>query len=416
MPALTFGLAVSVIVVGSDSSARAADWPQFRGPNRDGKSSETGLLKKWSKDGPKLLWSVDGLGIGFSSAAVADGYVYTTGMTSEDKQGILFAYDLKGTEKWKKSYGPEWKGSHKGVRTTPTIDGDRLYVMSGYGNLVCFNAKTGDKNWQINTLEKFDGKNIKWGIAESLLIFDNKLICTPGGTDATVVALDKMTGKTIWTTKGLSETSAYCSPVVVKRNGKRLIATMVQKSIVLIEPESGKVIVRMPHVGKHFISAVSPIYKDGLVYGTSGYGVGGEMYELSADTTGYTQKWTDKNLDCHHGGLILLGGNVHGSNHKGQGGNKGSWICLELASGKVKYSGKLVGKGSVIFAEGLLYCYGESGMVGLVKATDAGYELISSFEVTKGTDEHWAHPSISDGKLYIRHGDAMMVYDIKAGR
>jgi len=392
----------------------STDWTQFRGPNRDGKSRETGLLKKWPEAGPKLLWSVEGLGTGFSSIAIADGYVYTAGMVGNDKKGILFAYDLDGNPKWQKFYGPEWSSSHKGTRTTPTVDGDRVYVMSGYGNLVCFDAKTGDRRWEVDTLKRFDGKNIKWGIAESVLIFDNKLICTPGGRDATVVALDKITAETIWTTKGLSETSAYCSPVVIERNGKRLIATMVQKSIVLIDPENGKVLYRIPHIGKHFISAVSPVYKDDLIYGTTGYGVGGEMYELSPDPNSYTQRWTDKNLDCHHGGLVFLDGNIHGSNHTGQGGNKGSWICLELATGKVKHQAKLVGKGSVIFADGMLYCYGESGMVGLVKPTPTGYEMVSSFKVTKGTEEHWAHPAISNGRLYIRHGDALMVYDIRA--
>jgi outer membrane protein assembly factor BamB len=372
------------------------------------------LLKKWPEGGPELLWSVEGLGIGFSSATVVDGYVYTTGLVG--KEGILFAYDLDGNPKWQRSYGPEWDGSHEGARTTPTVDGDRLYVYSGYGNLVCFDAKSGDKRWEVDTLKRFNGKNVKWGISESVLIFDDKVICTPGGKDATVVALDKMTGKrTIWTTKGLSETSAYCCPTVIERNGKRLLLTMVEKSIVLIDPENGNVISRMPHVGEHFISAVTPIYKDGLIYATTGYGVGGEVYELSPDSTSYTKRWTDKNLDCHHGGLVFLDGDIHGSNHRGQPGNKGSWICLDMATGNVKYQAKLVGKGCVIWAEGLLYCYGEDdGMVGLVKPTPAGYELISSFQITKGTAEHWAHPSISNGRLYIRHGDALMVYDISA--
>jgi outer membrane protein assembly factor BamB len=329
------------------------DWPQFRGPNRDGKSLETGLLKKWPEGGPELLWSVEGLGIGFSSATVVDGYVYTTGLVG--KEGILFAYDLDGNPKWQRSYGPEWDGSHEGARTTPTVDGDRLYVYSGYGNLVCFDAKTGRKRWEVDTLKRFKGKNIQWGISESVLIFDDKVICTPGGKDATVVALDKMTGKkTIWTTKGLSETSAYCCPTVIERGGRRLLLTMVQKSVVIIDPENGNVISRMPHVGEHFISAVTPIYKDGLIYATTGYGVGGEVYELSPDSTSYTKKWIDKNLDCHHGGLVFLDGDIHGSNHKGQRGNKGSWICLDMATGNVKYQAKLVGKGCVIWAEDLL--------------------------------------------------------------
>jgi hypothetical protein len=190
---------------------------------------------------------------------------------------------------------------------------------------------------------------------------------------------------------------------------------MVQKSVALIDPENGNVMCRIPQEGKHFISAVTPVYKDGMIYATNGYGGGGKMYELSSDNTAYSKKWEDKNLDCHHGGVILLDGNIHGSNHSGEGGNKGSWICLELATGKVKYLDKLVGKGCAMYADGMLYCYGEDdGTVALVEPTASGYKMVSSFKVTKGTDEHWAHPAISDARLYIHHGDALMVYDIKA--
>ncbi|MHC4335635.1 MAG: hypothetical protein ACYSUV_18070 [Planctomycetota bacterium] len=171
---------------------------------------------------------------------------------------------------------------------------------------------------------------------------------------------------------------------------------------------------KIPHETSHDISAVIPVYHDGQLYVTNGYGKGGMMLELSEDGTSYTKKWTDKNLDCHHGGVILLDGNIHGSNHKGQGGNKDSWICLDLATGKVKYHDKLVGKGCAIYIDGMLYCYGESGIVGLVKVTPSGYETVSSFEITKGAEEHWAHPVISNGRLYIRHGDVLMAYDVKA--
>ncbi|MHC4474606.1 MAG: outer membrane protein assembly factor BamB family protein [Planctomycetota bacterium] len=414
-----FGLIVLV-----NSACFGVDWPQFRGPNRDGKSPETGLLKQWPEGGPKLLWSVEGLGIGFSSAAVADGMVYTTGMVGDEKQGRLFRLDVDGNPKGTASYGPEWKGSHEGARTTPTIDGDRVYVFSGYGNLACFDAKTGKPKWQVDTLEKFEGKNIKWGLSESVLIYDDKAICTPGGKDATVVALDKMTGETIWTTKGLSEKAAYCSPVVYEIGGKKLIVTDVQDSVVLIDPADGDVVLRIPHEKRHDLCAVSPVYYNGGIYVTTGYTREempnrGIMFDLTDDLTDAKLKWTERKLDCHHGGLVLLDGWVHGTNSVIYGPEskrkfKGTWYCLDLGTGKIRYEDRLVGKGSVIWAEGLLYCYGEVGKVGLVKPTDTGYELISSFEVTKGTDEHWAHPSISDGVLYIRHGNAMMAYNIRA--
>ncbi|MHC4537481.1 MAG: outer membrane protein assembly factor BamB family protein [Planctomycetota bacterium] len=208
------------------------DWPQFRGPNRDGKSTETGLLKKWPEAGPKKLWSVDGLGIGFSSVAIARGLVYTTGMI--DGEGFLFAYDIEGNLKWKESYGPEWTRSYKGTRTTPTVDGKRVYVFSGTGNMVCFKARTGDKVWQVDTLTKFDGKNIRWGMSGSPLIDGRKVYCTPGGKKGTIVALNKMTGKTIWATTGLDELSVYSSPILIERGGNRLLINMIQKSVICV--------------------------------------------------------------------------------------------------------------------------------------------------------------------------------------
>jgi len=389
-------------------TACAADWPQFRGPARDGTSPETGLLKQWPQEGPKELWSYDGLGDGFSSVSVADGVVYTTGMIGG--QGYLFAFDLQGGLKYKVAYGPEWtkSGNYPGTRTTPTIDGDRLYLMSGQGRIACHKAATGAHLWHIDTADKFQGKNIEWGIAESPLIDGDKVILTPGGQDATVVALNKMTGQTIWTSKGLSQRSAYCSPILVERGSNRLILTLVEKAAVGIDANSGKVFWTIPHEVSYDIQAVSPAYQDGLMCITNGYRHGTHGFQLSPDGTGVEPKWSEKSLDVHHGGVVLVDGALHGAS---TGGN---WTCIELASGKVKFSDKLVGKGSVIYVDGMLYGYGEKGQVGLIRIKPDGYELVSSFKVAKGTKEHWAHPAISDGRLYIRHGQALMCYDIKA--
>lgn len=390
------------------SAARAADWPQFRGPDRDGTSPETGLLKQWPAEGPKEIWSYDGLGEGYSSAAVADGIVYTCGMI--DKEGHLFAFDLNGNLKYKVKYGPEWtkSGNYPGTRTTPTIDGDRLYLMSGQGRIACYNAKTGEPVWHVDTFDEFGGRNIRWGISESVLIDGDKAICTPGGRDATVVALNKMTGETLWTSKGLSEMSAYCSPMVVERGPNRLILTMVEKSIAGLDAATGKVYWTVPHKVSYDIQAVSPLYKDGVMFVTNGYRKGSHGFALSPDGAGIEKKWSEKSLDVHHGGVVLVDGDIHGASTRGQ------WICLELATGKVKFSEKLVGKGSVIYVDGMLYGYGEKGQAGLIEITPAGYKLVSSFRVTKGGGPHWAHPAISDGRLYLRHGQVLMAYDIKA--
>jgi len=387
------------------------NWPQWHGENRDGKSSEKGLLKKWPQEGPKLLWSAEGLGEGFSTVSIANGIIYTTGIT--DKEGLLFAFDLNGKLKWKKPYGPEWTESHSGTRSTPTIDGDRIYIFSGQAAIYCLDAKTGDTKWSVDTLDKFSGKLLRWGVAESVLIDGKKVICTPGGENASVVALNKMTGETIWTTKGLSEKSAFCSPILVERGSKRLIVTMLAESVVGIDIETGKLVWSTPVKSDgrrgRGNNPVTPVYLDGGIYTTSGYDKGGAMFELSADGSGVTTKWIDKILDVHHGGVVVIDGYIYGSRHKG------NWVCLDWKSGEVKYENDQKGKGSITTAEGMLYCYDEKqGTVELVRATPEKFDVISSFKVPMGTDEHWAHPVICDGRLYVRHGDTLMAYDIKA--
>jgi outer membrane protein assembly factor BamB len=392
----------------------AGDWPQFRGPNRNGKSVETGLLKKWPEGGPRLLWSVDGLGIGFSSVAVADGFVYTTGML--DGEGFLFAYDLAGNLKWKQSYGPEWTGSYKGTRTTPTVDADRVYMFSGVGVMACIDAKTGQKKWQVDTLKEFEGKNITWGMSCSPLIDGDKVYCTPGGKKGAIVALDKTSGNTIWATTGLSERAAYCSPILIERGGRRLLITMIQKSVICVCADDGELIWREPYPAPSDTGTITPIYHDGCLYVTSvvnrGVESAGTMFELSADGASVKKKWHDQTLDCQHGGVVLLDGHLYGSNWYDN--TRGDWICLDFDSGKVVHKATWNGsKGSIIYADGMFYCYDEAGNVGLVKASPESFDVVSTFAVTQGSGKHWAHPAISDGRLYIRHGEALMAYDIK---
>lgn len=394
------------------SAAFADDWPQFRGPDRDGKSSETGLLKTWPQGGPALLWVAQGLGTGFASIAIADGYVYTTGMVGEKRDGVLFAYDVNGTFKWKASYGPEWSRSHPGSRTTPTVDGHRAYVLSGYGNLACFDAKTGEQKWQADVAERFGAQNTNWGLSESVLIADDKVICTPGGRDATVVALDKMTGQTIWATKGLSDNSAHCSPILIERAGKKLIVTITAAHIVAIDPQDGKVLWQYQnklHKDKpRHVNPNSPLYCDGAIFVASRF-VGGMMLTLSLNNRQASEEWTNEELDPHHGGVALVDGHIYGANTK-----TNAWMCLDWKTGKTIYEKEWIGKGSIIYADGMLYCYDEKeGTVGLVPASPEGFSIVSSLKVPHGTGEHWAHPAISDGTLYIRHGDALMAYNIK---
>ncbi len=383
----------------------ADDWPQWRGANRDGRSAETGLLKQWPEGGPKLLWSVKGIGVGYASVSVKDGMVYTTGMVG--KTGTLFAFDTDGKKKFAKTYGPEWTKNFPGSRSTPTIDDALAYVVSGYGNVVCFDAKSGARKWSVDALKKFRGRNISWGISESPLIVGDKLIVTPGGKDASVVALDKKTGKTIWTSKGLSATSAYCSPLEVQLSGGRMIVQMLSGLVVGLDAATGKTLWTYRY--KQRVCANTPIWVDGSVFVTSGYGKGAELIRVSGKAA--ERVWSEKTMDCHHGGAVLVDGYIYATSHRN---GRGKWVCLDARTGKVMWTDSGVGKGSVIYADGMLYCYGENGEMGLVKPSPKGFQLVSGFRISQGSGKHWAHPAVANGRLYIRHGDVLMCYDIKA--
>lgn len=396
-------------LVCAGTAVQAADWPQFRGPTRDGKSPETGLLKEWPPEGPPQLWAVEDLGHGFTSATVAGGMVYTTGL--EGEEGILYAFGVDGAPRWKRSYGKGWSGGHTGTRSTPTVNDGLLYVMSGHGRVVCLDAATGEEQWAVDLVETFGARNIKWGITESLLVDGDRVICTPGGEKAGMVALNKKTGATVWVCRELNDRSGYCSPVLVRHGGRPVLLSLTREALVCVDVESGELLSRHPREPQYGIHAVSPVYEGGLIYVTSGYGgERGEMLALSEDARQVTSRWKDSKLDCHHGGVIVLEGHVYGASDKNSDGN---WLCLDLETGDVKAEIEAVGKGSVAYADGMFYGYGENGTVGLIKASPTDFRMVSSFPITRGDKPHWAHPVIAGGRLYIRHGNALMVYDIK---
>jgi len=395
------GFMLAVAVLGGVSLCRGDDWGQFRGPQRCGVSLERGLLRQWPEEGPKLLWSFEGLGKGFASVAVVDAVAYTTGMI--DKAGHLFAIDAAGKLLWKTEYGPEWSKTYPGSRTTPTVDGDRIYIMSAHGRMACFERRSGALVWKVDTLEKFESKNVRWGISESVLVHGDKVFCTPGGKNATMVALDKHTGETIWTTEGLSNPSAYCSPVIRRTGDAHLLLTMVEDLFLCVDSATGRVLWTIPHETYNDISAVAPVTDADSVYFTSQL-IGGTRVGLF----GGREIWANPTLDCLHGGVVLVDGTLFGSDARDR------WVCQGWETGEIKFREKILdGKGSVIYAEGRLYCYSEKGTLGLFRPTGDGVEPVSAFKIALGTNEHYAHPALSDGRLYIRHGDTLMVFDIR---
>ena len=388
------------------SPAHADDWPQWRGPNRDGQSAETGLLKSWPQKGPKLLWTAEGLGTGWSSPAVVKGLLFVTGV--HGKAEFLYAYDLDGQLQWKEEVGPAWTRSHPGSRYTPTVNDNDVYVLTSSGLLACYEAKTGGKWWAVDVAERFKAAQPLWGFAEGLLVDGDRILCTPGGKDASLVALDKKSGQTVWTTKGLGDASAYCSPILAAQGDTRIVVTITAQNVVGVNAATGACLWRHPFRNMYGDHCVTPIYQDGRIYAAAGYGHGGMLLRPAADGKSVTPQWTDKRLDCLHGGVVLVNGHLYGS-----GDRNPNWVCLDWNTGQVRYEARGPGRGCVTYADGMLYCYSEDGVVALVPASPERFEVVSAFRVTKGSGEHWAHPVISDGRLYIRHGDALMAYDIK---
>ncbi len=398
--------------------ANTSDWPQWRGPQRNGKSPETGLLKTWPEQGPKILWSIDGLGRGHSSPSVKDNIVYATGMI--DRTDYLQAIDPKGKAMWKVPIGRGWFEAEKGVRSTPTVEGDRIYAISGMGEISCIDARKGEAVWSIPAFEKFRGEYGQWGIAESLLLVGDKVIYTPAGKETTMVALDKNSGETRWKSESLADYTGYVSPILIRWGGKEVIANVTANYIFGVDSRDGKILWKYRysdldtptwHPDAPIINIPTPLFHDGNLYVTSGYDHVGVMFRLSEDASAIEFVWKDATLDCHHGGVVLVSGYIYGSNWIDNA--RGNWVCIEWKTGKTRYEKKWQTKGSIIFADGMLYCYEERrGIMALVKPDPADFKIVSQFRVEAGEGPHWAHPAISNGILYIRHGDTLTAYDI----
>ena len=389
-------------------SLGAQDVAQWRGPQRTGIYNEKGLLKQWPETGPKMIWHFDELGEGHSSAAVTSSGVYTTGML--DGTGYVFAIDLKGKLLWKKEYGPEWTENHFGVRSTPLVIKDRLYLMSSFGKLFCMNTANGQTLWSIDTFKEFGGRNITWGVTENLLYDGNILYCSPGGRDATIIAVDRTTGKLIWKSRGKDEKSAYCSPLLIQLPSGKLLVTRMEGSIQGFDATTGKFLWSFDFNMEPYVHPNVPVYIDGYLYCTSGYGLGGVMLKLAADGTSVTEVWRNAKLDPKIGGVVVLNGTIYGGGDRNR-----RFFGVDWKTGRELFALNQLAPANVIANDGLLYIYSENGKVTLAEPKADGLNILSSFTVPLGAGTHWAHLVINNKKLYLRHGNSLMVYDIASG-
>jgi outer membrane protein assembly factor BamB len=417
---LSIPLSISLLL-STASPLLSKDWPQWRGPNLDASSTETGIIKDWTKSPPKLLWNSEGAGKGYSSVSVANGVIYTTGNFSGDREGQgISAFSTKdGKLLWQApvtDFTPDH--GHKGARSVPAVDGDRLYITTSNGMIACVSTQ-GEILWRKDFKSEWSGKMMSgWGFSESPLIDGDHVIITPGGKDAFMVALDKKTGATKWKTritedlgKKGKDGAGYGSIVISKAGGVKQYVQMTGRGVMGVRAKDGKFLWCYNPVANSTANISTPVVAGDHIFCSTGYGTGSALLKLDGKSAEEVYFLKPKTLQNHHGGMVLVDGHIYcGHRHNG-----GEPICIDIKTGEVKWGPeKGAGHGSacVLYVDGhLIYRY-ESGHVALVKATSEGYQLKGSFMPAHKEKESWAHPVVSDGKLYLREQNRLMCYEL----
>lgn len=397
-------LVVGIICLSSILSAQTPT--KWRGENNSGTYNETGLLKKWPANGPEVLWSFEGLGEGHSSPVFANGLIYLSSMI--DSIGYIFVFEQNGKLKWKAPYGKEFNESYPGARTSPVVVGNLMYMYTGHGNLTCLDSNNGEVKWTKNSFTDFGGENIRWGVTETVAVKGDLVYLTPGGKKNNVVALNRTTGDLVWSSPGKGDLSAYCSPLLIELPARTLLVTMTADHILGLDASSGELLWDYPQTNRWQVHANTPIFHNGGLFCFSGYGQGGVRLEMSADGSSVEKAWFKTELDSRMGGMVAVDGYLYGSGDKAR-----EWRCVNWETGEETYVDKSIGKGVTIYADGMLYCYSDRGELALVEANPKEFKVVSQTKVELGTAQHWAHPVINEGRLFVRHGDVLIAYKIK---
>lgn len=405
----TISLLTGMLVSPAAPALLGDDWNQWRGPNRDAKSQETGLLDQWPDAGPPLAWKASGIGGGYSSVAISNGKIVTLG-DLDDGNYVIALNESDGSPAWKTNIGEA--GGHRkynGPRSTPTVDEGQVFALNQHSDLVCLNEKTGELIWSVNLVDQFGGSMMSgWKYSESPLVDGDQVVCTPGGKDGTLLALDRNTGKKIWQTSDWTDAAGYSSVIIATLAGKRQYVQLTGQSVAGIDPASGEVLWRADREGKTAVIS-TPVVADDMVFVTSSYGIGCNAFAIKYSGGKWTTEeiYANKEISNHHGGVVLIDGHVYGS-------SGGVFRCLDLASGELDFEGRSVGKGATVYADGHLYLRGEAGGVALIEATPEGLHEVSHFDQPDRSNEKaWAHPVIANGKLYLRDQDILLCYDLR---
>ncbi len=397
------------------SCLQAADWAQWRGEGREGRSPDTDLLQSWPEGGPKRVWLYRDAGVGYSGPSVVGGKLFTMG-ARDGKVHLICLNASDGAEVWSTEFDEVLENNWgDGPRATPTYADGHVYALSGKGNLLCATAANGAKVWSVSLTEDFGGKLQNWGYTESVLVDGDKVICTPGGSQGAVLALNKKTGEKVWQSSELTVNAQYSSPIVVEHAGKKQYIQFFQKTLAGFDPTNGKVLWKTEYPKGRTAVIPTPVYHNNIVYVTAGYGAGCKAVKLSA-TNEVTELYAEDAITNHHGGVIRVGDHLYGNS------DKGGWTCQKLDSGEIVWSErKALRKGAIGYADGRLYCLEEkSGTVVLAEASTQGWKEHGRFtlepqtELRKPSGRIWTHPVIVGGRLYLRDQDLIYCYDVAA--
>jgi outer membrane protein assembly factor BamB len=406
---MTLTAFVALAALAGAQPAALNDWPQWRGPNRDGVSTEKGLLQEWPAKGPARVWAISGLGGGYGSIAVAGDRVFVQGLVNRNSI-VSVVNRADGKPLWSKVIGSASDNEQgPGPRGTPTVDGDHAYVLTENGDLMCLKVQDGTQVWHRNILKDFGGRNIGWLISESPLVDGDHVIVTPGGRGAGMVALNKLTGATVWTSKDLSDEAGYSSPIVADVQGVRTIMTLTGEAGVGVRASDGKLMWHYTKAANRTANIATPVFHDDKVFYTSNYDTGGALLGLTAKNgeVAASEIYFTREMQNHHGGVVLVDGYLYGYNNS-------ILSCLDFATGKTMWRNRSVGKGSLVYADGRLYLVGENQTVGLADASASAYTERGRFRLDDQGWPTWAHPVVSGGRLYIRNQGTLTTYDVRA--
>jgi len=382
------------------------DWPQWRGPNRDGLSRETGLLSNWPAGGPPLVWKATGLGAGYSTVTVDGGRIFTLGAARDIE--YLIALDARtGKELWRTRLGRRYENNRgDGPRGAPTVEGARVYALGGNGDLACVEAATGKVVWHVNLLSRFSAGNIGWGISESPLVLSDRVLLNAGGRGGSLVALSKKDGSTIWATE--SDEAGYSSAVVANIRGVRQAVFFTGERTLGVRVDDGSVLWSYRRVSNRTANVATPIVRGNFVFVSSDYGTGCALLEIQGDQSGMSARevYFHQDMKNHHASSVLVDDTLFGF-------SSSILTALDFATGRVLWRDRSVGKGSLVVADGRLYLFGENGVAGLAEAMRAGYQETGRFELQTSGSPTWSHPVVANAKLYLRDQDTLYCYDVK---